>query len=171
LLIQNNTNCKRNTPSNTIFCNIQNGTTCDIDNLNKTWSWREDFNYSPILDHRWEDMPTVQVSYLKPITVYKPKQESFRISFSFKGNEVHIFLCDSEYITSSSTYGSCYWIGINANDAPCSTSGITSPDITKHITLLITLLESEMLLMEVVLFTEHLRKRKREPYVRLWKEE
>ncbi|GJQ88438.1 hypothetical protein Trydic_g9504 [Trypoxylus dichotomus] len=69
--------------------------------------------FSPILDHRWENIAGTKISFVSTISVYEPQNENFRISFSFRGKEVHIFLCDRAF---KGVYGKCYWIGIDANN-------------------------------------------------------
>ncbi|GJQ78420.1 hypothetical protein Trydic_g11541, partial [Trypoxylus dichotomus] len=99
-------------PSSTIYCDIKNNSTCTL-HPNTVWRWQEDVEFSPILDHRWENIAATKISFVSTISVYEPQNENFRISFSFRGKEVHILLCDRAF---KGVYGNCYWIGIGAND-------------------------------------------------------
>ncbi|GJQ65021.1 hypothetical protein Trydic_g23197 [Trypoxylus dichotomus] len=99
-------------PSNTVYCDIKNNSTCPL-HPNTVWRLQEDMEFSPILDHRWENIAGTKISFSSTISVYEPQNENFRISFSFRGKEVHILLCDRAF---KRVYGNCYWIGIDANN-------------------------------------------------------
>ncbi|KAK9687957.1 hypothetical protein QE152_g35898 [Popillia japonica] len=97
-------------PSNKLFCDMES--TCQAFNTHSTVKWIDDLDIAPILDFRWEGIIGVELELHPPTLVYEPKQDSFRISFSFKGIEIHILLCDRKF---DIEYGNCYWLGFGAN--------------------------------------------------------
>ncbi|KAK9751439.1 Fibronectin type III domain [Popillia japonica] len=82
--------------------------TCAAFNTHSQVKWIDDLDFAPILDFRWEGIPEQELKLHPPVVVYQPKQDSFRISFSFKGVEIHILLCDREF---NKNHGNCYWLG------------------------------------------------------------
>ncbi|KAI4467452.1 receptor-type tyrosine-protein phosphatase [Holotrichia oblita] len=94
----------------------QTSTGCTFINTHSSSIWIDDFDFKPILDYRWEGIEGTELSFGDPVDVYQTKEDSFRISFSFKGVEIHILLCDRQFQGPWKTrYGNCYWIGFGAN--------------------------------------------------------
>ncbi|KAI4467469.1 receptor-type tyrosine-protein phosphatase [Holotrichia oblita] len=94
----------------------QTSTGCTFINTHSSSIWIDDFDFEPILDYRWEGIEGTELTFNNPVDVYQTSKDSFRISFSFKGVEIHILLCDRQVQGLwKIRYGNCYWIGFGAD--------------------------------------------------------